>query len=165
MNTTGTTTEELNRTGVSRRRLFGLLLSALMVVQVISSSPALAKDGDGGGGGNSGSGSSNSGSGSSNSGSGGGDGDGGDDDHGGDDDGDNDRRNRDDVRDYVRKGKLKSLAQILARVRKSHPGDVVSVKLDRVSGDYVYRIRLIDTGGVLVRLTVDAASSAILSAR
>lgn len=138
-----------------------------MAVQLISPPPATAKDGDGGGGSsNSGSGSSNSGSGSSNSGAGGGDDDnGGDDDHGGNDDGDSDRRNRDDARDNVRKGKLKSLAQILARVRKSHPGDVVSVKLDRLSGDFVYRIRLIDNGGVLVRLTVDAASSAILSAR
>ena len=139
------------------RRLCLALIVAAPLLLGLSPTSVLASDGESGGSDHSGKG-------------GGGHDDGGHDDgdqqhDDKDDEDDDDRRRLEDVHDGVRKGKLKPLSQILASVRRHSPGDVVSVKLRREGDRYVYRIRMIDANGKLIRITVDAASSAIMSPR
>lgn len=124
------------------------LLLFLFAVMLGAAAPAFAGDDDGGGG--------NSGHGGGNSGPGGGN-----DDNsgpgGGDDDDDQSR-----ARDAVGKGKAEKLNVVLKTVRARVKGDVVDVKLRHSSGRLTYRIKVLDSSGALVTVTVDATTGKVL---
>lgn len=68
------------------------------------------------------------------------------------------------VRRGVQAGKLKPLAEILARVQKTHPGRVLDVELEtRPDGRLWYEITLLHKDGHRVELFVDAATGAEVS--
>lgn len=65
------------------------------------------------------------------------------------------------VRRAVQAGKLKPLAEILARVQSTHPGRVLDVDLERdASGRQWYEIKLLAKDGQRVELYVDAVTGA-----
>ncbi|MHA7600784.1 PepSY domain-containing protein [Alicycliphilus sp. T452] len=65
------------------------------------------------------------------------------------------------VRRAVQAGKLKPLAEILARVQATHPGRVLDVDLERdASGRQWYEIKLLAKDGQRVELYVDAVTGA-----
>ncbi len=68
------------------------------------------------------------------------------------------------VRRGVQAGKLKPLAEILARVQKTHPGRVLDVELEtRPDGQLWYEITLLHKDGHRVELFVDAATGTEVS--
>ncbi|MFT3664927.1 PepSY domain-containing protein [Piscinibacter sp.] len=68
---------------------------------------------------------------------------------------------QDAVRRGVQSGKLKPLAEILARIQKTHPGRVLDVELEaRPDGQLWYEITLLHKDGHRVELFIDAATGA-----
>ena len=74
------------------------------------------------------------------------------------------RLRQEEVRQLRESGKILSMEEILARARKTQPGQVVEVELeqDDDSGRWVYEIKLLQAGGRLVKLKVDAATGQVL---
>jgi uncharacterized membrane protein YkoI len=62
----------------------------------------------------------------------------------------------------VERGEALPLVDILARVRPGLRGEVVGVSFERERGRWVYELKVIETGGRLVQVYVDAASAEIL---
>jgi len=78
------------------------------------------------------------------------------------------RADRDRERDYdqarraVERGEALALAEILTRVRTDLGGEVVGVSFKRKRERWVYEFKVIDSGGRLWEVYVDAATAAIL---
>lgn len=64
--------------------------------------------------------------------------------------------------DAVQDGEILPLADLLADLKKTHPGEVVEVELEYDFGTRVYEIELITPEGVLIEVDLDAATGKIL---
>jgi uncharacterized membrane protein YkoI len=64
----------------------------------------------------------------------------------------------DDARRAVEAGEIRTLTDILNIVRGKLPGDIVSVKLEREAGAWMYELRVVDDKGRLFEIHVDARS-------
>lgn len=76
-----------------------------------------------------------------------------------------DRRDHDRARAALKAGEVLPLQEILDRVQGSHPGEVLEVELERKDGRWVYELKLLQSGGRLLRLDVDAKTAAVLRSR
>jgi uncharacterized membrane protein YkoI len=76
-----------------------------------------------------------------------------------------DRADHDRARAALQAGEILPLATVLQRVAAEHPGQVLEVELERDGGVWLYEIKLLQTGGGLLKLEVDAASARVLKAR
>lgn len=75
------------------------------------------------------------------------------------------RQDHDRARAALRAGEVLSLQQVLEKVRRNYPGEVLDVELEREDGRWVYELKLLQTGGQLVRLDVDAKTAEVLRSR
>jgi uncharacterized membrane protein YkoI len=75
------------------------------------------------------------------------------------------RRDHDRARAALEAGEILPLATVLERVRTSHPGEVLEVELESEDGRWVYELKLLQRGGALVRLHVDARNGAVVKRR
>ncbi|MBK7024861.1 MAG: PepSY domain-containing protein [Sulfuritalea sp.] len=66
------------------------------------------------------------------------------------------------ARQAVEAGDVLPLRTILDRVEREYPGQVMEVELDREKGEWVYEIRLLRKGGVLMKLKIHARDGTIL---
>ena len=71
-------------------------------------------------------------------------------------------RGQEQARRAVEHGEAMPLAEVLARVRPHLGGELVGVSFERKSGRWVYEFKVIDTGGQLTEVYVDASTSEIL---
>lgn len=69
---------------------------------------------------------------------------------------------QDRARAAVQAGKVLPLKTLLERLEREHPGQVLEVELEQDDGRWIYEIKLLQPGGRLVKLEVDAASGAVL---
>lgn len=53
-------------------------------------------------------------------------------------------------------GEILPLQEVVGRVVAGTPGRILEVELERVGDDYVYEVELLDAGGALRRLWLDA---------
>jgi len=75
--------------------------------------------------------------------------------------GDHDR-----AREAVASGQILPLREILARLERERPGrQVLEVELERSGGRWIYELKLLQPGGVMQRLKIDARSGVALPAR
>ena len=74
-------------------------------------------------------------------------------------------RDHDRARAAVQSGQVLPLKTVLERLSRDHPGQVLEVELEQGSAGWVYEIRLLQPGGRLVKLEVDAASGDVLRRR
>jgi uncharacterized membrane protein YkoI len=74
-------------------------------------------------------------------------------------------RDHDDARRAVEAGEIRPLTDILNIVRGKLPGDVVSVKLEREAGAWMYELRVVDDKGRLFEIHVDARSGEVERAK
>lgn len=65
----------------------------------------------------------------------------------------------------MRTGDALPLAAVLDRLQRSHPGQVLEVELEREDSGWVYEIKLLQSGGTLLKLEVDARSGTVLRER
>lgn len=76
-----------------------------------------------------------------------------------------DRRDHDRARAAVRTGEALPLQEVLEKVQRSHPGELLEVELERESGRWVYELKLLQNDGSLLRLDVDAKTAGVLRSR
>lgn len=76
-----------------------------------------------------------------------------------------DRRDHDRARAVVRAGEALPLQEVLEKVQRSHPGELLEVELEREGGRWIYELKLLQSGGSLLRLDVDAKTAAVLRSR
>jgi uncharacterized membrane protein YkoI len=69
---------------------------------------------------------------------------------------------QDRARAAVQAGKVLPLQTLLERLEREHPGQVLEVELEQDDGRWIYEIKLLQPGGRLVKLKLDAASGALL---
>lgn len=78
-------------------------------------------------------------------------------------------RDRDDherARQAVESGQILPLKAIMARVEREAPGEVLEVELEQQDrGVWVYEFKVLQPGGVLTRLKLDARTGALLKTR
>jgi hypothetical protein len=75
------------------------------------------------------------------------------------------RQDHDRARAALQAGEVMPLQDVLDKVRRSHPGDVLEVELEREDGRWVYEFKLLQSGGRLLRLNVDAKTATVLRSR
>ncbi len=74
-------------------------------------------------------------------------------------------RDQDRARQALKSGEVMPLVTILGRVASEHPGQVMEVELERDDGVWIYELRLLEPGGGLIKLKVDARTGVILKSR
>lgn len=76
-----------------------------------------------------------------------------------------DRADHDRARAALQAGDILPLATVLQRVAAEYPGQVLAVELERDEGRWMYEIKLLQAGGGLLKLEVDASSARVLKAK
>jgi uncharacterized membrane protein YkoI len=66
------------------------------------------------------------------------------------------------ARQAAEAGDVLPLRTILDRVEREYPGQVMEVELDREKGEWVYEIKLLRKGGILMKLKIQARDGIIL---
>ena len=66
------------------------------------------------------------------------------------------------ARQALEAGEILPLKTVLERLARDTPGQVMEVELERSSGRWIYEIKLLQTGGALVKLKVDARTGAVI---
>jgi uncharacterized membrane protein YkoI len=66
------------------------------------------------------------------------------------------------ARRAVESGEILPLREILQRVERGTPGQVIEVELEREAGRWIYEIKLLATDGAMVELEVDARDGTVL---
>ncbi len=69
------------------------------------------------------------------------------------------------ARAAVRAGEVLPLPTVLERLRRSHPGQVLELELERDDGRWIYEIRLLQDDGQLLELELDAGTAEVLKSR
>lgn len=69
---------------------------------------------------------------------------------------------QDRARAAVQSGQVLPLKTVLERLAREHPGQVLEVELEQEGGRWRYEIRLLQPGGRLLKLELDAASGEVL---
>lgn len=77
-----------------------------------------------------------------------------------DDDLDHERARR-----AVEAGEVLPLRTVLEQVERQYPGQVMEVELEREDGRWVYEIKLLRTGGELLKLEIDARNGRVLGSK
>jgi uncharacterized membrane protein YkoI len=66
------------------------------------------------------------------------------------------------ARRAVESGEILPLREILQRVERDTPGQVMEVELEREGGRWVYEVKLLAAGGAIVELNIDARDGTVL---
>ncbi|MEK8033762.1 PepSY domain-containing protein [Ideonella sp. DXS29W] len=69
------------------------------------------------------------------------------------------------ARAALQAGEVLPLGQVMDQVRRRYPGELLEVELERERGRWIYELKLLQPGGVLVRLYVDAKTAEVLKSR
>ena len=72
------------------------------------------------------------------------------------------RKDHEEARQAVERGEIMPLTEVLAEVRKSVPGEIVGVELERKHGTWVYEFKVIQTGGLRIEVYTDARPGRII---
>lgn len=62
-------------------------------------------------------------------------------------------------------GEVLPLKAVLEHVERQYPGQVMEVELEREGGRWIYEIKLLRSGGALLKLEVDARDGTLLRSR
>jgi len=68
----------------------------------------------------------------------------------------------DEAMELKQSGQIMSLETLIAQVQKNYPGQIIEIKLDEKDDRYVYEIEVVDNEGVVIELTIDAATGEVL---
>lgn len=69
------------------------------------------------------------------------------------------------ARAALQAGDVLPLSVVLDRLAREQPGQVLEVELEREDGRWVYEVRLLQPGGRLVKLELDARNGELLRRR
>lgn len=66
------------------------------------------------------------------------------------------------ARQAVQDGQVLPLRSVLERLEREHPGQVLEVELEQDEGRWIYKVKLLQPQGQLVKLKLDARTAALL---
>lgn len=69
------------------------------------------------------------------------------------------------ARQAVEAGQVLPLKTVLARIEREYPGEVLEVELEQDDGAWRYELKLLQAGGVLLKLKVDARTGRVVRSR
>ncbi len=72
---------------------------------------------------------------------------------------------QDRARAAVQSGQVLPLSVVLARLERELPGQMLEVELEQEDGRWVYEVKLLQAGGRLMKLGLDAGTGAVLKRR
>jgi len=72
---------------------------------------------------------------------------------------------QDRARAAVRAGKVMPLKAVLERLERQYPGQVLEVELEQEDGRWIYEVKLLQSGGRLIKLDLDASTGEVLKYR
>nr|WP_242702351.1 PepSY domain-containing protein [Achromobacter sp. SD115] len=76
-----------------------------------------------------------------------------------------DENDHEQARQALQAGKVLPLRSVLDIVERDYPGQVVKVEFDEDDGEFIYEIRLLQGGGRLVKLKIDARDGKVLGVK
>jgi uncharacterized membrane protein YkoI len=76
-----------------------------------------------------------------------------------------DGQDHDRARQALEAGEVLPLRTILERVERDHPGQIMEVELERKETGWIYEVKLLKTGGALVKLKIDARNGIVLDSK
>lgn len=76
-----------------------------------------------------------------------------------------DGHDHDRARQALEAGEILPLRAILERLERDNPGRIMEVELERKDGRWIYEIKVLRTGGSLVKLKVDARDGTLLGSK
>jgi hypothetical protein len=74
-----------------------------------------------------------------------------------------DRQDHERARQAVQAGQILPLGVVLERLARDQPGQVLEVELEHDKGSWVYEVKLLRTGGRVIKFNVDAATGEVLT--
>lgn len=69
------------------------------------------------------------------------------------------------IREAREKGEIRSLRWVMQQIQAAYPGRLLDAELRHKKGRYIYRIKLLQPGGYVSKLVVDAYTAEILKSR
>lgn len=75
------------------------------------------------------------------------------------------RHDHDRARQALEAGEVLPLRTILERVERDYPGQVMEVELERKGAEWIYQVKLLQSGSILVSLKIDARSGKVLDSK
>ncbi len=66
------------------------------------------------------------------------------------------------ARKAVKSGQVLPLQDILQKISKDYPGQVLEVELDQEKGTWIYEIKQLSSNGTILKLDVDAKTGQVL---
>lgn len=69
------------------------------------------------------------------------------------------------IREARQKGEVRSLRWVMQQIQPQYPGRLLDAELIHKNDHYIYRIKLLQPGGYVSRLVVDAYTAEILKSR
>jgi uncharacterized membrane protein YkoI len=76
-----------------------------------------------------------------------------------------DGHDHDRARRALEAGEVLPLRTILQRVERDYPGQIMEVELEQDDGRWLYEIKVLRTGGALVKLKIDARDGRLVAAK
>lgn len=76
-----------------------------------------------------------------------------------------DENDHEQARQALQAGKVLPLRSVLDIVERDYPGQVVKVEFEEDDGEFIYEIRLLQGGGRLVKLKIDARDGKVLGVK
>ncbi len=76
-----------------------------------------------------------------------------------------DESDHEQARQALQAGKVLPLRSVLDIVERDYPGQVVKVEFEEDDGEFIYEIRLLQSGGRLVKLKIDARDGKVLGVK
>lgn len=69
------------------------------------------------------------------------------------------------ARAAVQAGEVLPLPVLLERLGRTHPGQVLELELEREDGRWIYELKLLEPGGRVAKLEVDARTAEVIKLR
>jgi uncharacterized membrane protein YkoI len=66
------------------------------------------------------------------------------------------------LRDAVRRAEVMPLSTLQDQVRKTFPGEIISVEIDEDDGRFIYEFKVLQTSGRLLEIEMDAKDGEVL---
>lgn len=66
------------------------------------------------------------------------------------------------LRDAVRRAEAMPLSTLQDQVRKTFPGEIISVEIDEDDGRFIYEFKVLQTNGRLLEIEMDAKDGKVL---
>lgn len=76
-----------------------------------------------------------------------------------------DSDDHDRARAAVQAGEVLPLAQVIERLQRTHPGQVLELELEREDGRWIYEVKLLQADGQLLKLELDARTADVLKVK